>query len=85
MISALLASRKFWLSLVSLAAVLLAHYSGLPVEVQASIVAVFSTLVLAIAHEDNGRKVTVDADTLADLLGEFAVSEDPDNSEHAAQ
>lgn len=85
MLSSLLQSRKFWLSVVSLAGVLLAHYSGLPAEVQAAIVAVFSTLVLAIAHEDNGRQITVDADTLAELLGDATLADEPDNAERAGK
>ncbi len=54
-------SRKFWLSLVSLISVLLAHYTGLPVEVQQAIVAVFGVLVASIAFEDAANGVRRDS------------------------
>ena len=49
-------SRKVALAVVGLASVLLAHYSGLPTDVQAAIVALFAAVILGVAHEDAGEK-----------------------------
>lgn len=57
-------SRKTWWAILSLAAVLLAHYSGLPTEVQAGIIAVGIAMIGSIAWEDSaekGRPTTVTA------------------------
>jgi hypothetical protein len=55
-IKSLLKSRKVALAVVGLASVLLAHYSGLPSDVQAAIVALFGAVILGIAAEDSAEK-----------------------------
>ena len=52
----LLKSRKVALAIVGIAGVLLAHYSGLPSDVQLSIVGLLGAVILGIAHEDSGAK-----------------------------
>lgn len=49
-------SRKTWWALLSLVGVLLAHYSGLPTEVQASILALGVAMIGSIAWEDSAEK-----------------------------
>lgn len=52
----MLYSRKVWVSILALCGVLLAHYSGLPIEVQGSILAVGVALIGSIAWEDAAAK-----------------------------
>jgi hypothetical protein len=49
-------SRKTWWALLALGATLLAHYSGLPAQVQASIIAVGVAMIGSIAWEDAAEK-----------------------------
>jgi hypothetical protein len=55
-LKSLLRSRKVAVAVIGLLAVLLAHYSNLPAEVQAAIVALAGAVILGIAHEDHGEK-----------------------------
>jgi hypothetical protein len=55
-LQSLIHSRKVALAVVGLIGVLLAHYSGLPNDVQASIVALIAAVILGIAVEDHGTK-----------------------------
>lgn len=75
-ITSLLKSRKVALAVVGLASVLLAHYSGLPAEVQGAIVALFGAVILGIAHEDSGEKAA-EAMALRRRLAQIDYKADP--------
>lgn len=66
----ILLSRKTWWAVLSLVGVLLAHYSGLPTEVQASILALGVAMIGSIAWEDSaakGASVMVQADRVGEV------------------